>query len=273
MSDPRASASRASAPSVGAPINRVDGRLKVTGGAKYAAEFAVPNVAHAVIVTSTIAKGRVHANGHERRRACAGRAGGVDAAERAALARRAHREPSGDARSDAPAGRSRALQRSADRRRRRRHVRARDGRGRSREGHVREGDDRRSTSRPRRMRPTETHVARRAADGHSQRGDTAKGLADAEVKVEHTYTTPFENHNPMEPHNTHRGVGRRQAHALRLDAGHLQRAKRRRARVRHPAGQRARRVVLHRRRIRQQGRPVVARVSRGDGGEAGRRGR
>jgi xanthine dehydrogenase YagR molybdenum-binding subunit len=47
------------APSVGAPINRVDGRLKVTGGARYATEYAIANVAHAVIVTSTIAKGRV----------------------------------------------------------------------------------------------------------------------------------------------------------------------------------------------------------------------
>ena len=27
---------------------------------------------------------------------------------------------------------------------------------------------------------------------HSQRGDTARGLADAAVKIEHTYTTPFE---------------------------------------------------------------------------------
>ena len=48
-------------PSVGAPIDRVDGRLKVTGAAKYAAEFPVANAAHAVIVTSTIAKGRVTA--------------------------------------------------------------------------------------------------------------------------------------------------------------------------------------------------------------------
>ena len=53
MSDPARVTGHAVAPSVGTPLNRVDGRLKVTGGAKYAAEFAVPNVAHAVIVTST----------------------------------------------------------------------------------------------------------------------------------------------------------------------------------------------------------------------------
>jgi xanthine dehydrogenase YagR molybdenum-binding subunit len=37
----------------------VDGRLKVTGGASYAAEAQVPNVAYGVLVTSTIAKGKI----------------------------------------------------------------------------------------------------------------------------------------------------------------------------------------------------------------------
>jgi xanthine dehydrogenase YagR molybdenum-binding subunit len=43
--------------SIGQPIDRVDGRLKVTGRAKYAAEFAVPGVVHAVLVQSTIGAG------------------------------------------------------------------------------------------------------------------------------------------------------------------------------------------------------------------------
>ncbi|HEY3203688.1 MAG TPA: xanthine dehydrogenase family protein molybdopterin-binding subunit, partial [Thermoanaerobaculia bacterium] len=37
----------------------VDGRLKVTGGAKYAAEFSPAGLAHAVLVQSTIARGRI----------------------------------------------------------------------------------------------------------------------------------------------------------------------------------------------------------------------
>jgi len=49
----------APAPVVGAPIDRVDGRLKVTGGAKYAVEYPVDRIVHAVMITSTIAKGRV----------------------------------------------------------------------------------------------------------------------------------------------------------------------------------------------------------------------
>jgi xanthine dehydrogenase YagR molybdenum-binding subunit len=44
---------------VGKPISRVDGRAKVTGGAKYAAEFNVPNLAHGFVVSSAIAKGRI----------------------------------------------------------------------------------------------------------------------------------------------------------------------------------------------------------------------
>src|SRR5256884_2907019 len=44
---------------IGQPISRVDGRLKVTGGATYAAEFDVPGQAHGAIMRSTIASGRI----------------------------------------------------------------------------------------------------------------------------------------------------------------------------------------------------------------------
>jgi xanthine dehydrogenase YagR molybdenum-binding subunit len=44
---------------IGKPISRVDARLKVTGAAHYAAEFSFDNIAHAVLVKSTIAKGRI----------------------------------------------------------------------------------------------------------------------------------------------------------------------------------------------------------------------
>src|SRR5690349_19988012 len=44
---------------VGKPMSRVDGRLKVTGGARYAAGFQVKDVAYGVFVLSTDAKGRV----------------------------------------------------------------------------------------------------------------------------------------------------------------------------------------------------------------------
>ncbi|MGZ5199103.1 MAG: xanthine dehydrogenase family protein molybdopterin-binding subunit [Telluria sp.] len=44
---------------IGAPINRTDGWAKVSGAADYAAEHFFPQMAHAVLVTSTIPSGRV----------------------------------------------------------------------------------------------------------------------------------------------------------------------------------------------------------------------
>jgi len=44
---------------VGQPLARVDGRAKVTGAARYAAEFNLSEQAHAVIVGSTVGLGRV----------------------------------------------------------------------------------------------------------------------------------------------------------------------------------------------------------------------
>jgi len=44
---------------VGKPLDRIDGRLKVTGAARYAAEFRLPEVVHAVLVQSTIAAGSI----------------------------------------------------------------------------------------------------------------------------------------------------------------------------------------------------------------------
>jgi xanthine dehydrogenase YagR molybdenum-binding subunit len=47
------------APYIGTATSRVDGIAKVTGAAKYAAEFNVPGLVHGSVVTSTIAKGRI----------------------------------------------------------------------------------------------------------------------------------------------------------------------------------------------------------------------
>src|SRR5919198_49165 len=44
---------------IGQPQNRVDGRAKVTGAAKYAAEFNVPNLLYGYVVSSAIAKGKI----------------------------------------------------------------------------------------------------------------------------------------------------------------------------------------------------------------------
>ncbi len=44
---------------IGKPTSRVDGKLKVTGAAKYAAEFNVPDLLYGYIVSSHVAKGKI----------------------------------------------------------------------------------------------------------------------------------------------------------------------------------------------------------------------
>jgi xanthine dehydrogenase YagR molybdenum-binding subunit len=44
---------------IGQPLDRTDGPLKTTGGARYAAEFRLPDLCHAVMVLSTVPRGRV----------------------------------------------------------------------------------------------------------------------------------------------------------------------------------------------------------------------
>ncbi len=46
-------------PVIGQPADRVDGRLKVTGGARYSAEFCPDRIAYAALVESTIPAGRI----------------------------------------------------------------------------------------------------------------------------------------------------------------------------------------------------------------------
>ncbi|KAK0348403.1 hypothetical protein LTR94_037435, partial [Friedmanniomyces endolithicus] len=40
-------------------VSRVDGRAKVTGQAQYAAEVFAPDLCYGVVVSSTVAKGRI----------------------------------------------------------------------------------------------------------------------------------------------------------------------------------------------------------------------
>ena len=53
---------------IGKEMSRVDGVAKVTGKAKYAAEFQVPNLAYGFIVLGTVAKGTITVDRHARGR-------------------------------------------------------------------------------------------------------------------------------------------------------------------------------------------------------------
>ncbi|GAV35002.1 Xanthine dehydrogenase molybdenum-binding subunit [Roseomonas sp. TAS13] len=48
-------------PYFGSPLSRVDGKAKVTGEAKYAAEFTAPGLLHGVVVSSGITRGKIAA--------------------------------------------------------------------------------------------------------------------------------------------------------------------------------------------------------------------
>src|SRR5579875_3706332 len=49
----------ASSSVLGTPARRVDGPLKVTGQARYAAEYNAPGLLHGYVLSSSIAKGRI----------------------------------------------------------------------------------------------------------------------------------------------------------------------------------------------------------------------
>lgn len=183
---------------VGKPLNRVDGHLKVTGGARYSAEFPVAKLVHGVTIQSTIASGKItqmdtraaeqvpgillvmtHLNAPK----ASGEAGGerklpllqdntvrysgqhigvvvADTLEHAIQAAALVKIQYDEAK---PALH---LQENLDK------------------AYVPQGKI------PRNEPPDSAH------------GNVEQGLASAAVKVEQTYTTPIENHNPMEPHAT-----------------------------------------------------------------------
>lgn len=185
---------------VGAAIDRVDGRKKVTGGATYAAEVQVANVAHAVIVGSTVGRGRITAI--ETRAAEAAR--GVVAVLTHHNAPRfpgvAKHEPN-----------DRVVQGLQDD-----VVLYHD-----QPIAVVVADTLEHAQHAAALVTAEYDAATAIADleadlgaafvaevgnprtpAQTTRGDVAAGLAAAKTRIEAKYTTPVETHNPMEPHAT-----------------------------------------------------------------------
>jgi xanthine dehydrogenase YagR molybdenum-binding subunit len=185
-------------------MTRVDGRLKVTGGARFSAEMPIANVAHAVMVTSTIARGRVT----RMDTTAAQRAPGVIAV---LTPSNAPRLPNGShSPLEPPAGRALSLLQDdavhyngqpigvvvADTLE---HATAAAALVRATYAATKPELDM-ATAPPGSTTgsgkpPGQEPVA-------TTRGNLAAGLAQADVRVEHTYITPHETHNPMEPHAT-----------------------------------------------------------------------
>lgn len=186
---------------IGAP-SRVDGRLKVTGGATYAAEFAPPEGAalQAVLVQSTIASGRIAAIDTDQ----AKRAPGVVAVMTHENAPRLDLTKADDMAPDFPLLQDDLVLFNGQ------HVAVVIARTLEQALHAaalveiryREQEPVPVMS----DLPTDSETPQRFRNGQrppdSSRGTPSDAFAAAPVKLDRIYRTPVEHHNPMEPHAT-----------------------------------------------------------------------
>jgi xanthine dehydrogenase YagR molybdenum-binding subunit len=191
---------------IGQPVSRVDGRQKVTGAATYAAEFDQPGQAHGVIVRSTVANGRIAAIDN----AAAERAPGVVAVLTHRNAPRLAYRPHKGAVDPAVGERLHVLQDDrvshqgqpialviAETLEQANHAAALLRVAYAPETATTE------VTRVAPVLPTQQKTDQgETRPPETRRGDPDRALADAEVKVDHTYVIPRENHNPIEMHAT-----------------------------------------------------------------------
>ncbi|NUY01214.1 xanthine dehydrogenase family protein molybdopterin-binding subunit [Paraburkholderia youngii] len=187
---------------IGQPLDRVDGLLKVTGDARYAAEFPGARLGHGVLVTSTIPAGTISSID-------ASRAEAVPGVLLVMTYQNAPRLPNGGKSAfSPPAGRHLSL---------------------LQDNQVHYSNEpvavvvadtlEHATDAARQLRivyqPDTAALDFEQAKAHAhapdkpqgrqtdtQRGSFEDGMQSGDVHIEATYTTPIEHHNPMEPHAT-----------------------------------------------------------------------
>lgn len=190
---------------VGKPIDRVDGRLKVTGAAKYAAEFNQTNMAYAFPVRATVANGTITRID----RSAALKSPGVIAVlthENAPRLKAINQQEFG--RAGGRLGENLVPLQDNKVHYFRQFIgvvvaetyeQARHAAGLVRVTYAEEKPAMHfETELPKGFRP-ETAQGQPAQHNN---GQAAAPLAAAPVKIERTYTTPTENHHPMEMHST-----------------------------------------------------------------------
>ncbi|MFI9833280.1 xanthine dehydrogenase family protein molybdopterin-binding subunit [Streptomyces sp. NPDC051913] len=178
---------------VGAPLSRVDGRLKVTGRAEYAAEHDLAGTVHAVIVDASIGRGRVTSVDT---RAAEAHAGVLRVIHHGNAPRLPYRDNQGS--NNLPGRRLRAFQ---------------DDRvlfhgqpvavvvatsleaAQHGASLVTVGYDAEESS-------TDLSEGEPGQPAEYARGDAEAGLRDAAVRLDLTYRLARNHHNPMEPHAT-----------------------------------------------------------------------
>ncbi len=186
---------------IGDPVIRVDGRLKVTGGAKYAAEAAVPNAAYGVMLTSNIANGIIQ----RMDTAAAQRAPGVLGVMTPANAPKL--PAGGKAGVKPPAGRVLSLLQDNSVHYNNQPIAVVVAETLNQALYAVSLIQVKYQAAPAALDfeagfPT----AHAAGHGHDPadvaNGQLAAGMARAEVKLDQVYTTPPQNHNALEPHAT-----------------------------------------------------------------------
>ncbi len=189
---------------LGEPLDRVDAPLKVKGRATYAYEHQVPNLVYGVLVMSTIAKGRIAAIDTRT----------AEKTPRVLLVMTHLNSPKLPAmrnqKGSSPT--ARVLQLLQDDR----VLYANQPIGLVVAETLEDAEEAAKLVKVRyTVESPHVNLAARAADGYSppkaggggdptnsHRGNMSAGLAEAAVQFRHVYRTPFEVHNPMEPHAT-----------------------------------------------------------------------
>ena len=185
--------------SIGKPIDRLDGPLKVTGKARYAAEFTVPGLVHAVLVQSTIPAGAITGFDLKDAQDMPGVLAIVTPDKALKLG-----GPNGAQAVHGPLLQDRLVLFNGQ------HVavvvadtldRASAAAARVRVQYRRDEATVSMDSALSEAYPPK-HFRNGARPPDSTRGDPDRSFSSGSVKVDATYITPIEHHNPMEPHAT-----------------------------------------------------------------------
>ncbi|TFW19151.1 xanthine dehydrogenase family protein molybdopterin-binding subunit [Massilia arenosa] len=204
---------------IGQGIDRTDGRLKVTGAATYSAEHQLPRLVHAVMVLSTVPKGRIVAIDSAAIKAMKGvrvvmthqnaprlaHSKGAQHEDKAKSSGGQQTKP--DKKQQPPNPKLSLLQDDrvqynaqpiavvvADT-----FEQARDAARSVKVRYAKEPAQLNLDQARQKLRAPEAQPGR---PSESKRGDAAAALERAPVRIDALYTTPIENHNPMEPHAT-----------------------------------------------------------------------
>ena len=187
----------------GAPINRVDAWAKVSGAARYSAEHPVDDVAHAVLVTSTIPSGRVLSIDDSAAREVPGVLFVMTPANAMRLPPKMK-----DGKLQPPIGRRLTLLQEDDVYYNNQPIavvvadtfeRAREAGARLRIEYERKPAVLDFEQAKQAVHPPEKVLTE---ETDTKRGDLQAGLLAGSARIDVTYTTPVENHNPLETHAT-----------------------------------------------------------------------